>query len=101
MAQRRSQQIVSTRSVPCSLPVPHEHTVKVSEYTKSIVKPAYDEFLASKDDQTTLADYFEPIRKFYESAQAESNKQRQEDGNAGASVNLVTSKFQHLVSSGL
>ncbi|KAF4600675.1 hypothetical protein EYR38_005318 [Pleurotus pulmonarius] len=70
--------------------------MKISEYTKSIVKPAYDEFLASKDDQTTLADYFEPIRKFYESAQAESNKQRQEDGNAGASVNLVTSKFQHL-----
>ncbi|KAG5222262.1 hypothetical protein IMY05_C3108000800 [Salix suchowensis] len=101
MAQRRSQQIVSTCSVPCSSPVPHEHTVKVSEYTKSIVKPTYDEFLASKDDQTTLADYFEPIHKFYESAQAESNKQRQEDGNAGASVNLVTSKFQHLVSSGL
>ncbi|KAF9486876.1 hypothetical protein BDN71DRAFT_793091 [Pleurotus eryngii] len=70
--------------------------MKVSEYTKSIVKPTYDEFLASKDDQTTLADYFEPIHKFYESAQAESNKQRQEDGNAGASVNLVTSKFQHL-----
>ncbi len=72
--------------------------MKVAEYTKTVVKPAYDTFVDSKDDETTLAEHFAAIRKYYESAQQESNKQRQEDGNAGSSVNVVTTKFQHLVS---
>ncbi|KAF4587961.1 hypothetical protein EYR38_009922 [Pleurotus pulmonarius] len=70
--------------------------MKVAEYTKTVVKPAYDAFVDSKDDETTLAEHFAAIRKYYESAQQESNKQRQEDGNAGSSVNVVTTKFQHL-----
>ncbi|KAF4602846.1 hypothetical protein EYR40_006064 [Pleurotus pulmonarius] len=73
-----------------------EIRLKVAEYTKTVVKPAYDAFINSKDDETTLFDHFKDIRKFYESAQKESNKQRQEDGNAAASVNLVTAKFKHL-----